>query len=231
MPEEKLRKALDELPSLLRLGARAQGMYLAYIEEAVLAKLSEDRVVCHGLAAQLYVRGVSHVLKVRVLADSQELIHEFMRERGLSAEKAEKELKRVEELRKRWSLDIYRMDETAPSVYDLVVDLSRITPEDAMAMIVTTSSRRKFKPMTYSVRCLKDLELASKVRVALLRFFPGITVQADASTVIVETAAVPREKQHRVETIQKLASAVPGVDHVEVRVSNDLIRQAAESFR
>ena len=114
---------------------------------------------------------VSHVLKVRVVADSQELIHQIMREKGLSQEKAEKELKRVEELRKRWSLDIYRMDETAPSVYDLVVDLSRITLEDAVGMIVTTSSRRKFKPMTYSVRCLKDLELASRVRVALLRLF------------------------------------------------------------
>ena len=229
--EEKLQKTLDELPSLLGVNARAHALHLAYIEEAVLSRLSEGKVVCHGLAAQLYVRGVSHVLKVRVLADSQDLIHEIMKEKGLSSAKARKALKRDETLRKRWSSDLYRMDETASSVYDLVINLSSITPDEAVERIVEASSRRKFKPMTYSVRCLKDLELASRVRVALFRLFPGAAVQADGSTVVVETAALSREKEKIAETIRRLARDIPGVDHVEVHLSNDIIRQAAESFR
>ena len=98
-------------------------------------------------------------------------------------------------------------------------------------MIVETSSHPKFKPMTYSVKCMNDMALASRVRVALLDHFPDVIVQADGATVVVETAAVPREKEKRVEAIEKLARSVPGVGHVEVRVANDMIRQAAESFR
>jgi cytidylate kinase len=229
--EEKLLKSLDERPSLLGVGSKTRSLYLAYIEEAVLARLSEDDVVCHGLAAHLYVLGISHVLKVRVLANPEEMIHETMEKKGVSREKAARVLRREEALRKRWSLDNYRLDETSPSLYDLVINLSSITPDEAVKMIAETSSHRKFQTMTFSVKCIKDLELASRVRAALYDHFPDITTQADGSKVVIETAALPREKEKRAEAIEKLALTVPGVDHVEVRVVTDIIREAAESFR
>ncbi len=231
LSEEKLHKTLDELPSLLGVSARAHALYLAYIEEAVLARLSQDKVVCHGLAAHLYVRGVSHAFKARVLADPSELIGAMMREKGLSPEKAAKDNMHREALRSRWSLDCYRVDETAPSLYDLVIDLSRMGPEEAVRLIIETSSHPRFKPMTYSVKSVNDMELASRVRVALLDQFPDVIVEADGGTVVVNTTAVPREKEKRIEAIEKLARSVPGVGHVEVHVANDIIRQAAESFR
>lgn len=229
--EEKLHKTLDELPALLGVSARAHALYLAYLEEAVLAKLAQDRVVCHGLAAHLYVRGVSHAFKVRVLADPSELIRSMMREKGVSPEKAAKDTQHEQALRSRWSLDYYRVDETAPSLYDLVIDLSRMVPEEAVKIIIETSSHPKFKPMTYSVKSVNDMELASRVRVALLDHFPDIIVQADGGTVVVETTAVPREKGKKAEAIERLVRSVPGVGHVEVHVANDIIRQASESFR
>jgi cytidylate kinase len=192
--EERLHKTLDELPSLLGVNAKAHALYLAYIEEAVLAKLSEDRVVCHGLAAHLYVRGVSHAFKVRVLADPSELIRSIMREKGVSPEKAAKDAKHEEALRSRWSLDDYRVDETAPSLYDLVIDLSRVVPEEAVRMIMETSSHPKFKPMTYSVKSVNDMELqlgrvaTGPFRMSLLK----LTAQQWS-----KTAAVPREKGGR----------------------------------
>ena len=51
VPEAFLRKALDESPSLLGISAKSQSLYLAYIEEATLSRLSGDNVVCHGLGA------------------------------------------------------------------------------------------------------------------------------------------------------------------------------------
>jgi cytidylate kinase len=236
--EEKLHKTLDELPSLLGVNAKAHALYLAYIEEAVFANLSQDRVVCHGLAAHLYVRGVSHAFKVRVLADPSELIRAMMREKGVSPEKAAKDTKHEEALRSRWSLDYYRVDETTPSLYDLVIDLSRMVseearmaPEEAVRIIIETSSHPKFRSMTYSVKTVNDMELASRVRVALMDHFSDVTVEADGATVVVETTSVPREKGKTAEAIEKLVRNVPGVGHVEVHVANDIIRQAAESFR
>jgi cytidylate kinase len=231
VPEVKLCKALDERPSLLGVSSRTQPLYLAYIEEAVFAKLSQGKVVCHGLAAHLYVLGISHVLKVRILSDPLELIDKAMQELNVSREKAIKILKREERLRKRWSLDTYLWDETLPSLYDLVISLSRISPDEAVTMIAETASYRKFKPMTYSVKCMRDKALESRVRAALLGHFPDATVEADGSTVVVKTAAVAREKGKKAKAIEKTARSIPGVGHVEVRVIEDIIRQAAESFR
>jgi cytidylate kinase len=238
VPEEKLHKTLDELPSLLGVSARAHALYLAYIEEAALGALSEDGAVCHGLAAHLYVRGVSHAFRVRILADPSELIRPAMGQNSVSPEKVAKLAKHEEALRRQWSLDFYRVDETAPSLYDLVIHLNRIAPdqvriapEQAVKMIIEASSHPKFRPMTYSVKCINDMALASRVRVALLGQFPDVVVEADGVSVVVETAAVPREKEKRIEAIEKLARSVPGVGHVDVHVANDTLRQAAESFR
>jgi cytidylate kinase len=229
--EGKLHRTLDELPSLFGVSARAHAQYLAYIEEAVLARLSEDGAVCHGLAAHLYVRGVSHAFKARVLADPSEMIRETMKQKGVSPEKAAKIAKHEEGLRSRWSIEIYRSDETAPSLYDLVINLSRVAPEEAVRMIVESSSHPRFRPTTYSFKCINDMALASRVRVVLLAHFPDVVVEADGVAVVVETAAVPREKEKRVEAIEKLTKSVTGVGHVEVHVVNDTVRQAAESFR
>jgi hypothetical protein len=229
--QEKLLKALGERPSLLGVGSKTRSLYLAYIEEAVLARLSEDNVACHGLAAHLYVLGISHVLKVRLLAEPQEMINEIAKKKGLSREKAAGALRREKELRKRWSLENYRMDETSPSLYDLVINLSSIAPDKAVKMIAEASAHRKFRTMTFSLKCIKDLELASRVRVVLCPHFPDTTVQADGSKIVIETVALPREKVKKAEAIKKLAHTVPGVEHVDVHAVTDVIRQAAESFR
>jgi cytidylate kinase len=231
VPENDLHKALDELPSPFGLTSRNQARYLAYIEEATLAVLLKDNVVCSGLAAHLYVRGISHALKIRILADTQKLAGEISSGRTPSPEKLSTLLKRRERLRRRWSLAAYRVDETDPSVYDMVIHLARIDPDEAVRTIVETTGYRKFQPMTYSLKCLKDKALASRVRAALMDRFPDVRVQADGSSVVVQTKALEREKHKRTEVIKKLAGEFPEVTAVEVQILPDIFRKAAESYR
>src|SRR4030065_2647893 len=162
VPETDLHKALEESPSPFGISSKNHARYLAYIEEAVLAVLLRDNIVCHGLAAHLYVRGISHVLKIRILADPQKLAGEISSGRTLSFEKASALLKRRERFRRRWSLAAYRVDETDPSGYDMVISLTRIDPERAVQTLVETTGDRKFKPMTYSLTCMKEKTISSR---------------------------------------------------------------------
>ncbi|HDZ23395.1 MAG: hypothetical protein DRN37_03045 [Thermoplasmata archaeon] len=229
--EEKLLKALEETPSFLGLSSKLRSKYLAYIQEATLGQLLDDNVVCHGLGAHLYVLGVSHALKVRVLSEPESLARELFSEALTSPDKARKIIKRYEEQRKNWSLSAFNLDETDPSNYDMVISLAQIDPDEAVKTIVDTAAYRKFQPMTYSIRCLQDKELASRVRVVLMEKFPDVKVTADRGTVVVETKAVKREKRKRTEAIKELAGSVEGVRYVEVHVTTDIFRQAAESAR
>ena len=229
--EKKLTKALEPDTSFLGFSSKTRNRYLAYIREAVLVRLLEDNVICHGLAAHFYVLGVSHVIKVRVLSDPQQLFSQLSAEEGVTLEKMKKRLKREAERHRRWSLEAFGLDETDPSNYDMVISLSQIDPDEAVKTIVDMTAYRKFQPMTYSIKCLADKALASRVYVALIERFSNVMVQADGRTVVVETQSIKREKQKKAETIRELAAGVEGVGEVEVHVVNDIFRQAAESHR
>jgi hypothetical protein len=205
--------------------------YLAYIQEAVFGEMVNDNVVTYGVAAHLYVLGVSHVLKVHILLDLDERAKQVAAQEKVAFEKAQKIIHRQERQRKRWSLDGFQLDETDPSLYDMIINISQIDPDEAVDMIIAEIGDRKFKPMTYSLKCMQDRELASRVRAALLRDFPDVRVQARDGTVVVEIKALKREKQKKAEAIKELTGKISDVHYVEVHVINDILRQAAESER
>jgi hypothetical protein len=229
--EAKLVKALDDPPSFLGMSRKLRSLCLAYIQEAVLGRLVEDNVVCQGLAAHLYVCGVSHVLRVRVLSDPEKEAQKAPNQKGKPTESGEKEILRQKKLRRRWSMAAFGLDETDPSLYDLVINLDQIDQSEAVDIIKDTVGYRRFFPMTYSVNCMQDLELAARVRASMLKRFSDVRVQARSGTLVVETAALKREKQKRAKAIREVAGEIPGVRYVEVHVINDIFRRAAESFR
>jgi hypothetical protein len=229
--ENRLAKALDKKTPFRGLSSKLRKRYLALIKAAVLGECLKDNVVCQGLAAHLYVLGISHVLRVRVLSDPEKHIQRLVEQGGISSGKAIKLMDRHKKMRRRWSKDLFDQDETDPSHYDLVINLSQIDQDEAVKIISETIAYRRFQPMTYSVNCLKDLELAGRVQAVLLERFPDVRVRTRSGTLVVETTALKREKQKRTKAIKRLTENIPGVDYVEVHVINDIFRQAAESFR
>lgn len=229
--EAKLKRALDETPTLMGMPSKAWKLYLAYIQEAVLGELLDDKVVCHGLAAHLYVLGVSHVLKIRILMDPDERAREVSNQNEVSLQKAGKIVRRQDKQRRKWSLDAFNQDETDPGLYDMVINISQIAPDEAVEMITTATGYRKFRPMTYSIKCLQDRELAARVRAALLKSFPDVRVQARDGAVVVEIKALKREKRRKAAAVKSIVGEISGVHYVEVHVINDIFRQAAESSR
>lgn len=231
IPKEKLLQALDECPSFFRTPSKLWNRYLAYIQEATMEELIKDETVCQGLASHLYVLGVSHVLKIRILSDPEKLTERLASQEGISFEKAVKLLNQRKKHRRRWSIEAFGFDETDPSHYDLVISLSKIDQDEAVKIIKETISYRRFRPMTYSIKCIRDIELASRVRSVLLESIPDVRVRANSGTLVIETTALKREKQKRSNRIREIAGNIPGVEYVEVHVINDIFRQAIESFR
>ncbi len=229
IPEPKIRNSLEPSSSSLIFSSKGKNRALASIQAAVMSRLLTDNVVCHGLAAHLYVLGVSHVLKIRVLSKAEELAAEISAERKVGLEKAMKILKKQENASRSWSLDVFKRDETDPSEYDMVISLSQIESDEAVKAIAETISYRKFQPMTYSIKCLKDKELSIRVKLALMEKYPDVYVTAKGSTVVVRTKALKREKRKKAENIRALACKIPGVAYVEVHVISNIFRQAAES--
>ncbi len=229
--EPRLVRSLDEDPSLLGMTSGARARCLACIQCVVLDELLSDDVVCHGLAAHLYVAGVSHVLKARVLADSEAMARHLAERRRVSLEKAQRVRSRQMTGRQRWSQAAFGRDETDPSLYDLVIRLQQIEPERAVGMIADTVGERSFQPMTYSRSRMLDVALEARARVALIERYPQARVQAMHGRITVEITSVKRHQQSVASSIEQLLSSVEGAEGVEVHVLDDFIGEAIDSFR
>jgi len=227
IPQEKLEWALEAPPRSWGGAARLQRRALSSIQATTLGALLADNAVCHGLAAHLYVVGISHALRVRILADPTELEREMSENQAVALEKSRILLDRRRRVRQRWSLTFFQIDETDPSRYDLVINLSQIVTEEAVKIIAQTVAHRRFAAMTYSLKCLRDAELASRVSAGLLEKFPKVKVRADGGTVIVETKGTRFNKMKRAAAIKAQVQGIEGVEYVEVHVKNGLSKKSA----
>ena len=87
VPEEKLIEALGRSQSKFRrMRTKRRSQLLAYIEAEVLDRLRADNIICWGVAAHLYVQGVSHAMKVRLLANSEQQAEKVARKQSISVQ-------------------------------------------------------------------------------------------------------------------------------------------------
>ena len=232
IPEKALSDALTQLPSLARgFSAKKRATLLSCIEVEVLEALNTESTLSWGTAAHLYVRGVAHALKVRIISDPEKQARTIAETRGIDLKRAQKILARSQTLREQWSRSAYDRNELNPANYDLVINLSQISPEEAVSTIVTTIGYRKFATTTYSRNCMKDLTLEARVRHRLTPQIRDIRVVARDGKVVVNAKGMKREVRKKTETIKELAGAVDGVTYVEVRVNLDIFSEAMQSMR
>lgn len=226
VPESELRRVLDPVASP-RISSKSRRLRLAFIESVTLERLLKEDVVCVGLGAHLYVRGVSHMLMVRVLSDPQTLIERTAEEQKVSLRKAHGIVERNKKRRARWSLSNYGIAEDDASLYDMVISVSQIEQEKVVDVIKDMAGYRKFEPMSYSRKCLNDLALASQISVVLLPDYPDIRVRADGARAIVHVRCSNRKKAETAALIKKKAGRIPGVDLVAVHASSTMRKLAS----
>ena len=218
IPEIKLARALHDAPSVLQRFTYGREKYVAYIESAFLEHVHKDNVVYHGLAGHFFLKGVSHVLKVRIIADLEDRVKLEMAREKISRDEAVEILKKDDYERRKWSLSLYGVDTSDSSLYDLVLHIRKITVDDAVDTIVRLAQLEHFQKTPASQQALDDLLLASQVKVSLVKVRPDVRVTALEGVVHVETQAPITEEQKVIQEIESVVRKVPGVQGVRVHV-------------
>jgi cytidylate kinase len=218
IPEIKLTRAIHDAPSIFK-GRQGKEKYIAYIRAALLKCFRQDNVVYHGLAGHFFVSGISHVLKVRILADLEDRVREEMQREGISREEALNILKKDDEHRRRWSRDLYGIDTWDAGLYDLVIHIRNLTSDDAAELICQTARLPQFVPTPQSRQAMEDLALAAKVKAALIDVRFDIDVRADGGAVFVQAEASPAVHGELKEQITRIVRAFPEVTSVSVKLS------------
>jgi cytidylate kinase len=219
IPEIKLVRALHDAPSVLERFTYGKERYLAFFESSFLEYIRKDNVVYHGLAGHFYLKGVSHVLKVRILADLDDRIQWEMEREKITADEARYVLKKDDEERRRWSLRLFGADTWDPSLYDLVIHIRKITVDQAVDIICHTVQQEHFRATAESQQRLEDLIVAAKVKSRLIDTCPGVKVTASQGHAYVDTEAGGAVAKELADELKQLAEKVPEVKEVHINIT------------
>jgi cytidylate kinase len=213
--EAELTDALNSSPPLWQ---QLPGKRLAYVKcvtAALLDHASHGSLVYHGHVGHLLLSGISHVCRVRVIADLEYRIKAAMEHGGLTRDKALAYIRRVDEDRSRWAQLLYGMDWQDPTQYHLVVNLSLCSMDSASEAIVRLSQMEEFEPTAESWKRFEDLRLSCKVWAAVAKHpdtrSAGIQVEADDGAVVI-SGKVSSVKA--MELVPRIASEVEGVKSI-----------------
>jgi cytidylate kinase len=219
IPEVKLVRAIHDAPSILERFRYGREKYIAYIEAAILKHVIKDNVVYHGLAGHFFLKNISHVLKVRVLADLEERVRREMATEGISYKEALRILREDDEQRRRWSRDLYGIDTTDPSLYDLVIHVKRVTADDAVEIIIHTLQLPQFQATPDSQSALEDLALAAEVKAVLVGLKPDVEVAAKQGVVSIRLEAAESQESALMRDLERTAKKIEGIKEVKFEVS------------
>jgi len=143
-----------------------------------------------------------------------------------AAEKAAKELgyqcvsryilKKDDDERRKWGLQLYGHDTRDSSLYNLVVNIKTIRVRDAVDLILHTVRMPCFQTTPESQKIIDDLTLAAEVKASLVNDFPtsGVTAKDGAVSIKIEIPLSQQEKT--VGTIKRIAEKIEGVKAVDV---------------
>ncbi len=218
VPELKLRHAIHDAPSFLNRLTYGKERYIAYIREALLHHFVKDNVVYHGLAGHFFVPGISHVLKVRILADLEDRVAEEMKREGISsAEQARATILKDDEERYRWSQQLYGLDTRNSALYDLVIHITPITTDEAVEIIQCALARPCFQTTPESQKAMENLFLAAQVQAALIDEIPSAKVGVENGELVVSIGTAWDSDKKMIAKVEQISDSVGGVK-VKVRL-------------
>jgi cytidylate kinase len=216
IPEIKLTKAIHDAPSIFDRIRHGKQVYIAYIQAALTRQVKKDNTVYHGLAGHLLLKGISHVLKVRIIADLSIRIKEESLLYDVSEQEALSLIQKNDQERRNWTQKLYGVDPWDSSLYDLVICINKFTVDNAVDMICRAAGLDQFKATKASLQKMEDLSLACAVKATLMEQQMDIAVTSEYGNVIIYTRAGGRNLQKIEQKAEKLGREIEGIRNIEV---------------
>lgn len=218
IPEIKLIRALHDAPSVLERFQHGKERYLSYHRYALLKHVQKDNVIYHGLAGHFILEDIPHVLKVRIIADMDDRVQEEMKRENISAEKALYILKKDDEERRKWGLQIHGTDTWDCRLYDMVLHISTLTVDDAVQILYETVQKPIFQSTPESQQIMDNITTAAQIHAMLVDFSPRLKVIVKNGAAVISNVGedLKTDSSFR-ERIEQLVLKVEGVSSVIIQ--------------
>jgi hypothetical protein len=139
-----------------------------------------------------------------------------MERMGCTEDEAGDYIKRSDEERAHWARFMYGKNISDPRLYDLCINLDRISSSTACSMLVNTVREKEFQPTEESMAALENMYTAAKVEAALVTDTGTQTYEigatADGGTVSLKGPYLDDAEK---SLVLRIVASVPGVKQLE----------------
>jgi len=171
--EDKLTELDEKKPSLFERFDVETRQYITVLQSALLDVAEQDNVVLMGRGGQVLLRGITHVLRVRVIAPFDMRVKRVMRK--LAGQMGESvDVRSTAELVRRNDHEkfgrmryLYDVDWADPALYDVGINTEKLSTEAGVDLIIGLLHRPELAATEASRQAVRDRALASRVRTAL----------------------------------------------------------------
>lgn len=214
--EKEMISAINEPPPFWQQVHRRRISFIKAFSAVLMEHIKGENLVYHGHVGHLMLGPVSHVLRVRVIADMEFRIKGAMTRKNLGREEAIAHINKIDRQRDKWTRFLYDVEWKDASLYDVLFNLEHLSVDVAADAIVHMAGMDAFKPTPQSQKAFADLILSSRVWSALAIdghvMVSNITVSADAGIVTISGGA---SSVKAINAIAEVAQGVEGVKEVK----------------
>ena len=186
IPEIQLIKALHDAPSVLERFSNGKERYISFFCSSFFNQVSKDNVVYHGLAGHFFLQDISHVLKVRIIANTEDRIREEIKRNGGSKDAARYSLKKDDEERRKWGLQLYGRDTWDSRLYDMVLKIDTLNVENVIDILEKTIRNKTFVATAESKKKLRTRTILANIKAKIINISPRAAIKMDDDIVYID---------------------------------------------
>jgi cytidylate kinase len=167
IPEAKFTELLETSPEVTPIQPEHIRLYRVVMQAAMCEVMQGGKIVYHGHGGQELLPGIQHVLKVRLLAPLSYRVERVREQRKMDQASAYLYIARVDEIRARRVEEFFGVDWQDPRRYNLLLNLGRMSLDEAAQQVAEWAKRPEFQPTPASEQALQDLTVKALVEAAL----------------------------------------------------------------
>jgi cytidylate kinase len=190
--------------------------YVVLMRRALLEHVRSGDMVYHGYSGHLLVPTLKHFIRARIDAPLADRVRMTVERLGCDEEAAREYVRGQDERRVRWARFMYGVDIRSVTLYDLNINLQRMTLHAACGILERLMAEPDYQPTSESREQVERLYRAADVEMALV---------ADSRTHRLEisvkfengnaTLCGPYVDEDMLAVVKEIAGAVPAVERVD----------------
>ncbi|MCA1989507.1 MAG: cytidylate kinase family protein [Desulfarculus sp.] len=215
----------EQGPAMLDLSSRRRRVFTALLELVMLQYAQTGQAVVVGRGANFLLRLVPGVLRVRTVAPLDLRAQRLAAEQNMDLERARQLATVVDQQRRTYVAHLFGADWASPLNYDLVLNMGRLSLEQAALTVLDLASHDDFEPSAESRRLIEGLVLAARARRHLVEELDIHALEIDAVDGVLSLAGYVASYEEA-KRARALAEEVQGVERVEsaIEVSPTLMK-------